>query len=232
MNEQQYYQQFIEFMRDLPSLRPEFTVTNAYPILNEDTAITNFDPHYIYHVAWALKKVRQLGPELHVDFSSSLNFCTVLPAICKTKFYDFRPASIFIEDLYCDSCDLSSSSFDVGKYSSVSCMHVIEHIGLGRYGDSLDVNGDLKAIHNLKKAVAPGGSLLFVVPCGRPSIYFNAHRVYSAQSIHDYFSDSFDLLEFYFIPGPTEEPPQLNPNFESTLRYPYGCGCFYFRSKT
>jgi hypothetical protein len=49
---------------------------------------------------------------------------------------------------------------------SVSCMHVVEHVGLGRYGDPLDANGDLQAIKELKCVLWPGGVLYFVVPTG------------------------------------------------------------------
>ncbi len=45
-----------------------------------------------------------------------------------------------------------------------SCMHTIEHIGLGRYGDPLDAVGDQTALSELQRVVAPGGSLLIVVP--------------------------------------------------------------------
>jgi hypothetical protein len=57
-------------------------------------------------------------------------------------------------------------------------MHVIEHIGLGRYGEALDPDGDLKAIRELVRVLAAGGNLLVVVPVGRPRIQFNAHRIY------------------------------------------------------
>ena len=37
----------------------------------------------------------------------------------------------------------------LNKYQSVSCLHTIEHVGLGRYGDRIDVNGHLKALKNI-----------------------------------------------------------------------------------
>ena len=220
----------MEFLMDTSKKRPEFeNKFRRHEILNEDTPTTGFDTHYIYHVAWALRKVKELAPDIHVDFSSALQFCTTVSALCKTKFFDFRPAQLFLDNLECGSCDLSSPNFDVGQYLSVSCMHVVEHVGLGRYGDTLDSGGDLKAINNIKKAVLLGGNLFFVVPCGSPSISFNAHRVYSPESIVHYFGDGFQLIEFYFIPGPIDQPPMTNPEFSIALEYEYGCGCFHFR---
>jgi hypothetical protein len=232
MDQEKFNSQLQIIAGAVASMRPEFAGSMfLHPCLNEDTSTTDFDTHYLYHVAWAISKVAKSKPGHHVDFSSSLNFCTAIASICRTTFYDFRPAKIQMNNLECKACDLSDSAFQEGPFDSVSCMHVIEHIGLGRYGDPLDVNGDLKAITNLKRSVKQGGSLYFVVPCGRPAIHFNAHRIYSAQTIIDYFSDEFSLLEHYFIPGPIDQAPMLNPSIEVTLNYPYGCGCFHFRKK-
>ena len=230
MNEETYQQQLTQLIQDTAQARPEFANTfYRWPILNEDTAQTQFDSHYIYHVAWALRKIKALTPEVHVDFASSLSFCTALSAFCKTVFYDFRPADLHLDNLEPRQCDLSSPDFGIGQFASVSCMHVVEHIGLGRYGDTLDASGDLKAIDNLKKTVAPGGDLFFVVPCGAPSIHFNAHRVYAAESILAYFGEGFALQELYFITGYDHQAPLLNPALDTLGQYAYGCGCFHFR---
>jgi hypothetical protein len=66
-------------------------------------------------------------------------------------------------------------------------MHVVEHVGLGSYGDSLDPNGDLKAMSELKRVLSINGNLLFVVPVGKPRVMFNAHRIYSYEQIIECF---------------------------------------------
>ena len=214
------------------SLRPEFEGRYfRWAILNEDTDTTNFDTHYLYHVAWAIRKVAAAKPLKHIDFSSSVNFCTTVSAICETEFYDFRPAPIILEGLACLKADLTQLDMADDTLDSVSCMHVVEHVGLARYGDTLDACGDLQAIKELKRIIRPGGALYFVVPTGIPGIYFNAHRVYAAQSILGYFEDQFDLEEFYFIPGPIELAPMLNPDLAETRKYDYGCGCYLFRKR-
>ena len=75
-------------------------------------------------------------------------------------------------------------------------MHVVEHIGLGRYGDPVDYDGDLKAIAELQRVLAPGGNLFFVVPVGQPRIMFNAHRVYSLRTDFVEAFNTFELKEF------------------------------------
>ena len=89
--------------------------------------------------------------------------------------------------------------FGDGTIASLSCMHVVEHVGLGRYGETLDYDGDLKAIAEVKWVVTAGGSLILAVPVGRPKIVFNAHRIYSYEQILLYF-EGFELREFALIP--------------------------------
>jgi SAM-dependent methyltransferase len=209
--------------------RPEFDNNYySYPCLTDDANKTSFDTHYVYHVAWALRKCREINPEYHVDLSSSINFVSSVSSFLKTKFYEFQPSIIQLSNLELYQSDITSHDFDIGVHQCISCMHVVEHLGLGRYGDILDANGDIKAINNIKKSLAPGGHLLFVVPVGKPSIYFNAHRVYSPHSIIKYFSD-FNLNELYFIQGNDNEFPLLDPDFNHILNYSYGCGCFHFQ---
>lgn len=109
-------------------------------------------------------------------------------------------------------------------------MHVIEHIGLGRYGDPLDVEGDLKAIREFRELVrvlAPGGSLMVAVPVGRQRVQFNAHRIYDFRVFRSYFS-GLDLVEFALI---TDEPDGLifDPAPKLVDQQEYGCGCYWFR---
>jgi hypothetical protein len=112
-------------------------------------------------------------------------------------------------------------------------MHVVEHVGLGRYGEPLDPDGDLKAMSELKRVVSPGGSLLFVVPVGGvPRLIFNAHRIYEPQTVIDYFTDEFLLREFTLIPeDPSDGDLVASPSAELLARQEYGCGCFWFKKK-
>ena len=225
-----YEYQLDQFLSDTKFLRPEFLNFYRQPCLDDDTLTTGFDTHYIYHVAWAIRKIVNRRPLSHTDISSSLGFVTSISSFIPTTFFDFRPANIFLNNLTCKQGNLTlSNQWDEKFASSLSCMHVVEHIGLGRYGDTLNATADITAIENLKRFLAPGGHLFFVVPVGVPSIYFNAHRVYSAQWIIDFFSDICSLEEFYFIPGPQNIAPILNCDPKLTENFPYGCGCFEFK---
>jgi hypothetical protein len=232
MDREKYKYQLSQFVANNSALRPEFKSYYSYPCLEDDTKETGFDVHYLYHVAWAVRKLLAAKPDKHCDVGSSLNFCSIASAIVPTKFIDIRPATIFLNDLTVEPRNLTVNDYwQDEEFDSLSCMHVVEHIGLGRYGDSLDVNGDLKAISNLLRAVKKNGQLFFVVPVGKPEIYFNAHRVYSSKWIIEHFSEMCHLKEFYFIPGQADAQPIENCDPEYADQFTYGCGCFLFIKK-
>jgi SAM-dependent methyltransferase len=196
--------------------------------LNDKTPSTGFDRHYIYHPAWAARILARTNPASHVDLSSSLYFCSMLSAFVPVRFYDYRPAELDLSNLTSEAADLLALPFADRSINSLSCMHVVEHVGLGRYGDPLDPDGDLKAIAELKRVLAPGGSLLFVVPVGQPKIMFNGHRIYSYDQIINYFA-GLELKEFALIPDdPVEGGLICHATKEQSDKQSYGCGCFWF----
>ena len=78
---------------------------------------------------------------------------------------------------------------------------MIEHIGLGRYGDPFDVRGSEKAAAELLRVLARGGNLYVTMPMDAACrIYFNAHRAFT----RDYLLSLFPglvLLEERYIYG-------------------------------
>lgn len=202
---------------------------NLYPIINEKTATTSFDLHYIYHTGWAARKLVEINPAIHYDISSSLYFASIASAFCKMKFYDYRPANLQLNNLDCQTADLTNLHFEDNSIESLSCMHVVEHVGLGRYGDPVDPIADIRAIMELKRVIKPHGCLLFVVPVGRPRIQFNAHRIYSFDMIKKYF-DGFELKEFSLI-SYVQNRLILNCDPLHVKNEDYGCGCFWLIKK-
>ncbi len=200
-------------------------ITDVYPCVTDKTFETKFDAHYIYHTAWAARKVKEINPVKHTDISSSLYFSGIVSAFVPVDFFDYRPAHLTLSGLKSGQADLTKLDFLDNSLSSLSCMHTVEHIGLGRYGDPIDQKGDLKAIAELKRVVAKNGSLLFVVPVGKPKVEFNAHRIYSYEQILDYFQ-GFTLKEFSLIDDAHNFIENSDPRLVKNQRY--GCGCFWF----
>ena len=202
---------------------------DRYLCLDDKSTETGFDRHYIYHPAWAARILMQTHPKRHTDISSTLNFCTIVSAFIPVDFYDYRPAPIHLPGLNSLSANLVELPFRTDSLESVSCMHVLEHVGLGRYGDPIDPDGDLRAIRELCRVVAPGGNLLVVVPVGAARVQFNAHRIYKHGDFLTYFKE-LELVEFALIPdglapdGLIFSAPEHLVDSQS-----YGCGCYWFK---
>lgn len=221
---------FLQFRRQSVRARDtRFTLrwNERFPCLDDATSATPFDAHYIYHTAWAARRLAELKPVEHVDISSSLYFNSIVSAFTPIRFYDYRPANLFLPGLSARAGDLLRLPFADHSVSSLSCMHVVEHLGLGRYGDPLDPTADLRAMRELSRVLAPHGSLLFVVPVGQPKIAFNAHRIYGPRHIVDAFPD-LQLKEFSLIADQPEHGIIADASFELAERQSYGCGCFHF----
>jgi hypothetical protein len=206
-------------------------LTSVMPVLFENTPFTRFDAHYVYHTAWAARKVKEIGATSHTDISSSLYFSSIVSAFSPVHFYDYRPAKLNLSGLTSSSANLTDLHFEDNSIESLSCMHTVEHVGLGRYGDPIQPEGDVKAAQELERVVVKNGSLLFVVPVGRPQIQFNAHRIYSYQMVIEMFP-GLNLKEFSLIPDNAVEKGIIyNATKEQADKQIYGCGCFWFTKK-
>jgi SAM-dependent methyltransferase len=221
------YRAFVDIARTLPP-RLSIRWKDRFPCLDDNTGSTEFDRHYVYHTAWAARVLARAAPTEHVDISSFTYFSTIVSAFLPVRSYDYHPLAIGLDNLSCHFADLNKLPFDSGTLRSLSCMHVVEHIGLGRYGDRLDPEGDLKAAAELKRVLAPGGQLLFVVPVGEPRIQFNAHRIYGFVQVLQLF-EGLTLEEFSLIPDSAEHGGLIRNALPSQVKdQRYGCGCFLF----
>jgi hypothetical protein len=136
---------------------------------------------------------------------------------------------LHLGNLTSEHADLTRLTFPDQSITSLSCLHVAEHVGLGRYGDPLDPDGDLTAMRELGRVLALGGSLLFVVPVGRPRVCFNAHRVYAYEHILAAFA-GLRLEQFALIPDSDRDGGLLvDADPQLVARQEYACGCFWFQ---
>jgi SAM-dependent methyltransferase len=213
------------------SLSRRFAVdwSDRLPCLSDRTPSTGFDRHYVYHTAWAARLLARLRPAEHVDVASSLHFASLVSAFVPVRYFEYRPVELGLSNITCAHADLTSLPFEDGSILSLSCMHVVEHVGLGRYGDEIDPDADLRAMAELRRVLAPGGNLLFVAPVGRARVQFNAHRIYAFDQVRESFA-GLELVQFALIPDRADGFGLIeNATKEQADRQRYGCGCFWFR---
>src|SRR6187399_2658509 len=135
---------FFEYLGELSKFKKNndqrfvVRIKDIYPCLKDKIVRTPFDHHYTYHPAWAARILASTRPEYHVDISSILYFGSMVSAFIPVRFYDYRPAQLQLSNYSAGFADLKKLDFESNSIPSISCMHTIEHIGLGRYGDELD----------------------------------------------------------------------------------------------
>jgi SAM-dependent methyltransferase len=193
--------------------------------LDDWTATTAFDSHYVYVGAWAFRQITTRHPEQHVDVGSQINWVTCLSAVVPTTFIDIRPFSGAVPNLTSLAGSMLAMPYPDGTLRSLSCLHVAEHIGLGRYGDPLNPLGTRQAIKELSRVLAPGGHLYFALPVGKPRVFFNAHRVHSHPDVVQWFAEEgLSLLEFAAVDDSGSFHAEATP--QDLCSADYGCGMF------
>jgi SAM-dependent methyltransferase len=198
---------------------------DAHPCLGDWVKETPFDAHYFFQGAWLARRLAAAKPALHVDIGSSALMMSVASAATETAFIDYRPLRSRLPGLHSVAGDITCLPLRSGSLRSLSSLHVIEHIGLGRYGDPLDPQGSAKAGAELARVVAPGGRLYLSVPVGRERVCFNAHRVFHPESVVGMLAplklERFALVDDH---GGYHE----DANTAGARALDYGCGLFEF----
>lgn len=223
----QYLRYFADWSRyaAMPGAEP-LRFEDSYPRLFDGTPTTPYDAHYFYQDIWALKRIYASGAPSHVDVGSRAIFVGMLTAFTDVTFVDIRPLVVDLDRFDARAGSILDMPFEPESVESLSCLHVAEHIGLGRYGDPLDPGGTKKAAKELARVLAPAGDLYFSVPVGRPRVCFNAHRVHTPQQILDYFG-GLRLVHFSGVEDDGTFKEELQPEELSDSRY--ACGLFHFR---
>ncbi|MGO9444872.1 MAG: DUF268 domain-containing protein [Thiobacillaceae bacterium] len=201
------------------------TLADSHPCLLDWIAQTPFDPHIFYQSAWLARRLALPCPTEHVDIGSDIRMISVLSGFIPTEFLDYRPLQASLPGLRCGSADLMQLDRPDGSIPSLSCLHVIEHVGLGRYGDPVDFAGSARAAAELSRVLAPGGRLYVSVPVGRQRVCFNAHRVFDPKGFTTLFP-KLSLMHFSHVDdaGQFHEGSSVG----NACNNEYACGMYVF----
>ncbi len=201
-------------------------VVDSYPCIYDRTSTTGLDKAYFYQGLWAMKIIRNSAATKHVDIGSDNMWVGWLTTHLQVEFIDIRPMIVEAEGLENKFGSILDLPFEDDSVQSLSSLHVIEHIGLGRYGDPLDPLGSEKALGELSRVLAPEGWLYLSLPIGKERVCFNAHRIHDPIWPISTLAD-LKLEEFSVVNDNGEYVNNVDP--EQYRDSYYACGLYLFR---
>jgi hypothetical protein len=189
--------------------------------------------HYFYQDLIIAQKIFERNPVNHVDVGSRIDgFVAHVASFRRIEVLDIRKLTSSAPNIAFRSCDLLNLPPEFTEYAdSVSCLHVLEHIGLGRYGDSIDLAGYSTGLYNLAKILKPGGTLYLSTPFGIERIEYNAHRVFDLKTIVNLIKPACEIVEFAIVDdsGELHDPADLNAILECSGTYRFALAIFELR---
>lgn len=134
----------------------------------------------------------------HYDIGSRLDgfIAHILAMDIPVKVIDVRPFPIEIEGLETVVADATRmDGIKDNSVESLSELYLLEHFGLGRYGDEVNPEACFMCFEEIQKKLIQGGCCYISVPIGKNRVHFNAHRIFKAETSIDCFPQMI-LQEF------------------------------------
>lgn len=185
--------------------------------------------HYFHQDLWAARHIYSRQPRRHIDVGSRIDgFVAHLLVFRQVDVLDVRDLKSTTRGLHFHQVDLMQPRLvDQAATDSLSCLHALEHFGLGRYGDPINVDGWCNGLRNLALMLCSGGRLYLSVPIGPQIIEYNAQRIFRPQTILDAAQLlGLKLIEFSFIDDVGDFYEDCN--IEDAVGCEFGCGCYLF----
>lgn len=215
-----YYRDLHNFKNTNPNF--EFSFNDLFPRIYDKTETTPVGAVYFYQDSWCAGKIFETKPLKHFDIGSKAEMVGIISQFTPTTMIDIRPITLTLPNLSFTNGDILNLPFEDKTISSLSSICVVEHIGLGRYGDALDPFGSEKAIKELIRVLAPQGNLFISVPIDTTNkIYFNAHRAFTREYILELCKE-LTLIEEQYIYGDKMEQDYAKEKG-------FGTGLYFFK---
>jgi hypothetical protein len=242
-----YAKDYLVFMlksKQVSFQAPAIACYPSYPCLTDKNAEGGVaSGHYFWQDLVVAQKIYSANPLSHLDIGSRMDgFVAHVASYRRLDVLDIRPINASIPNVNFIQGDMSNPHLpgSLKLYDSISCLHVLEHCGLGRYGDRLDPLGYIHAAKVIASLVKSSGTLYVSVPVGAERIEFNAHRVFDPDTILRLFQDQgLKIVDFAYVDDngdfsacglPQEEANGAHITHLSYHGY-YGCGIFEFKKQ-
>lgn len=190
---------------------------------------------YFHQDLLVAQRIHEARPRRHVDVGSRIDgFVAHVASFRPIELIDIRPLRGNVRNISFLQADLMiPESVPEAICDSLSCLHALEHFGLGRYGDRLDPRGHERGIDALVRMLEPGGTLYLSVPVGVQAVMFNCHRRFRASTITDLAGDRLRLVKLDLVDDRGDlhvDVPLGRIRADPTLGCAReGCGIFEFR---
>jgi SAM-dependent methyltransferase len=227
-----FLKEYREIRRQAGSSPQEFPFGPTYPCLDDRRQESGTAKgHYFHQDLLVANRIFVNNPTRHVDIGSRIDGLVAhAAAFREIEVLDIRELTSPAPNISFRRADLMDPDFALADYcDSVSCLHALEHFGLGRYGDRIDVQGHLRGWENIHRLLKKGGKLYFSVPIGPQRIEFNAHRVFSLATLLSMCEDRYRLDAFSYVDdaGDLQRDPAMTPeSVHGSFGCRYGCGIF------
>lgn len=193
--------------------------------------------HYFHQDLLVAREIFARAPHRHIDVGSSiLGFVSHVASFREIEVLDIRPLESLTPGISFTQADVMTLGPEwTGVTDSLSCLHALEHFGLGRYGDPIDVDGWRKGLASLTRMLEPQGRLYLSVPTGSVQrTEFNAHRVFCVPFLRDVLLSSFSIERLAFVDDmgslhPDEDP--FGAGADSSFNAQYGCSIWFLRKR-
>lgn len=142
---------------------------------------------YFWQDFLVARNIFKANPEKHVDIGSRVDgFVAHVASFREIEVFDVRPITTSIPGIKFHCADIMKPVDGKDGYcDSLSCLHALEHFGLGRYGDPVDPKGFERGLVNMSALLRDGGVFYLSVPVGVERVEFNANRVFDPRVIVD-----------------------------------------------
>jgi hypothetical protein len=182
--------------------------------------------HYFHQDLWMAQKIHQKNPINHYDIGSKLDgFISHCLVFTNVVMLDIRDIKHDIKGLdFVQTNAMNMKNISTSSIESISSLHAIEHFGLGRYGDPIDLDGYMKAIMEIQRVAKK--DIYFSVPIGVQKLIFDSHRIFDPLYIVELF-DKCDLEDFAAIDDDNNLHTDIQP--ADCRKYNYGCGLYHFK---
>lgn len=176
--------------------------SSAYVRVDHDEPAGEIGGHYFWQDLVVAQEIFRRAPRRHIDVGSRLaGFVSHVASYRTIETIDLRPLTVTVPGVIFrqgDLLDLAHS--EELRTDSLSCLHTLEHIGLGRYGDRINANGWKEGLDACVTMLDDGGTLYVSVPCGfEQRVEFNSQRVFSVPYFSRALEESCLIEQFHFV---------------------------------